>query len=308
MSTAPDVGTASAATRVEEPDEPGPAALAARVLGRPALWREALTIVVFYELYSLARNLQGSHSISPAVAFRNARAVIRWEEALGLYHEEAVQRVALNARVLVRAMNVYYGTAHFVVTIGVLLWLFLRAPERYRRWRWTLGATTGLALIGFVTFPLLPPRLLPVEHRAEALVATAPAMTREAATEAATEEVNSGAYKSVVYDYEDTLLTVGGLWSFESGPIAKLSNQYAAMPSLHFGWSAWCTLALLPAMRRWWSKALAVAHPTLTLIAIVATANHYILDAVGGAVVLAFGALIGTVVTRRDRRPVTEVA
>ncbi len=161
------------------------------------------------------------------------------------------------------ALNVYYGTAHFIVTGGILMWLFLRHPDRYARWRWALACSTLLGLVGFLAFPLMPPRLI-------------------------TSEFAMGSY-------EDTLHTIGGLWNFEDGAIAKLSNQYAAMPSLHFAWSLWCCLALWPRLRRPWARGLAVAHPVITLVAIVATANHYWLDALGGAVTLLIGWLGGGV-------------
>ena len=247
---------------------------------RPRLrwWRELLTIAIFYELYSLARNTQGSGSTSPSHAFRNARVVIKLERAIGMYHEESVQRLFLEARWVLKALNIYYGTAHFVVTAGVLMWLFVLHPDRYARWRWTLASTTLLALIGFLAFPLMPPRLI------------------------------TSAYG--VGSFEDTLRTIGGLWNFEEGTIAKLSNQYAAMPSLHFGWSLWCCLALWPRLKHAWTRLLAAAHPFITLVAIVATANHYWLDAAAGAVTLFAGWLLGGVlaagavgrVTTRPRR------
>jgi membrane-associated phospholipid phosphatase len=75
--------------------------------------------------------------------------------------------------------------------------------------------------------------------------------------------------------------------------MSKVSNQYAAMPSLHFAWSTWCALVLVPTMRRPWLKALAIAYPLLTLFAIVVTGNHYVLDAAGGVVILLMGSAVG---------------
>ena len=229
--------------------------------------------MIFYELYSLARNSQGSGSTSPSHAFRNARVVINFERAVGLYHEESVQRLFLSARPLVMALNVYYGAAHFLVTAGVLMWMFLRHPDRYARWRWALACTTLLALVGFLAFPLMPPRLI-------------------------TADFGMGSYV-------DTLHTVGGLWNFEDGAIAKLSNQYAAMPSLHFAWSLWCCLALWPRLRSAWARVLAVGHPVITLVAIVATANHYWLDAAAGALTLLLGWMLGGVLATRASRVAT---
>jgi membrane-associated phospholipid phosphatase len=150
-----------------------------------------------------------------------------------------------------------------VVTVIALLYLFRRQPWRYPLWRNTLAFTTALALIGFAFFPLMPPRLLPPG-----------------------------------YHFTDTLRTVGGLWSFDSGPMNAVSNQYAAMPSLHFAWSSWCALVLGPAVKRRWLKVLVYAYPLVTLFAIVVTGNHYILDAIGGAVILAAGFGLGWTLTR----------
>jgi len=217
-----------------------------------------LYIAAFYGVYSFIRNTQGSASVSADHAFSNAREIIRLERAMGLYFEEGVQEAFLDSRWFIQFWNLFYGTFHFVVTIAALVLLFRRFPARYPRWRNTLAATTGLALIGFATYPLMPPRLLPTS-----------------------------------YGFVDTLRFYGGLWSFESGPVAQVSNQYAAMPSLHFAWSTWSALVLFPMLEHAWSRALVSLYPAATLFAIVVTANHYWLDAAGGALVLGVGAGAG---------------
>lgn len=226
-------------------------------------WRELLYILAFYSVYTLIRNTQGSASVSAAEAFANARRVIDWERALGMYHEESIQDAFLGADWFISFWNVFYGTAHFVVTIGAIVLMFRTMAHRYPLWRNTLAFTTALALIGFATFPLMPPRLLPPS-----------------------------------YGYVDTLRVVGGLWSFDSGAMQKVSNQYAAMPSLHFAWSTWCAFVFYPAMKHRWSRILTASYPWLTLFAIVVTANHFVLDAVGGAAVLGVGFLLGRALTR----------
>lgn len=222
-------------------------------------WHEVAYVVAFYLVYSFVRNQFGSAAVSEATAFRNGRAIIDIEDALRLYVEEGVQQAFLGARWFIQSWNLFYGTFHFVVTAFAIVYLFRRMPERYVRWRTTLACTTALALIGFATFPLMPPRLLPD-----------------------------------AYGYVDTLATYGGLWSFDSDAMKAVSNQYAAMPSLHFAWSTWCAFVLAPAVHRPWLKALVSAYPAATLFAIVVTANHFWLDAVGGALVLALGYLLGS--------------
>ena len=221
-------------------------------------WREVLYVLAFYGVYSFIRNQFGSAAVSPETAFEHAKDVIAIERALGTYHEETIQDWFLDHRWFIQFWNLFYGTFHFVVTTFCIVWLFRRFPERYVKWRTTLAATTALALIGFATFPLMPPRLLPD-----------------------------------TYGFVDTLKDYGGLWSFDSGAMSKVSNQYAAMPSLHFGWSTWCALVLVPTLRSPWLRWLAALYPAMTLFAIVVTGNHFWLDAAGGAVVLGGGYLIG---------------
>ncbi|HEX9682185.1 MAG TPA: phosphatase PAP2 family protein [Acidimicrobiales bacterium] len=228
---------------------------------RPAFlrwWKEVIYIVVFYVVYSAVRNNFGSAAVEPEVAFRNAERIIDLEKAVGLYVEEGIQDFFLDATWFIRFWNIFYGTAHFAVTIGVMVFLFRKVPYRYPRWRNALAWTTALALVGFATFPLMPPRLLPPS-----------------------------------FGYVDTLDTIGGLWSFSSGAMAEISNQYAAMPSLHIGWSMWSALAMVGHLDGW-ARRLMWMYPVITLFAIVVTGNHYWLDAVGGAAALGLGYIIGS--------------
>jgi hypothetical protein len=238
------------------PESPAPPDAAARRGLR--WWKEVGLVLAFYAIYSVVRNTQGSAVVSETRALHNALRVIRWEKLVGMYHEEAVQQHFLGWNGFIEFWNLFYGTFHFFVTIFALVFLFRRFPVRYRRWRNTLAATTALALIGFAAYPLMPPRLLPAG-----------------------------------YGFVDTLRVYGSLWSFDSGAMSKLSNQYAAMPSLHFAWSMWCTLVLVPALKSWWAKAAVMIYPACTLFAIVVTANHFVFDALGGLVVLGLGSAIG---------------
>lgn len=247
-------------------------------------WKEVLYALAFYLLYSAIRNQFGSSAVSPAVALDNAMRVIDIERFLGLYHEETIQQwfvVAVRdgyefafagARQFMQFWNVFYGTLHFAVTGFALVWLFRRFPSDYPTWRNTLAFTTGFALIGYSMFPLMPPRLL----------------------------ADCGAYGACLegFGYVDSLADIGGLWSFDSGTMQSVSNQYAAMPSLHFAWAAWSFLVLYPRLRFGWARLLILLYPLLTLWAIVVTANHFWIDAVGGVLVLAAGYAVGSALAR----------
>jgi hypothetical protein len=183
--------------------------------------------------------------------------------------------------------------AHFLVTFVALVWLFRRAPERYRLWRNTLVLTTCLAVIGFAAYSLMPPRLLDDPGEFGGCQLEAPEAAKAAPPGA------RSAPGCDRYGYVDTIARYGGWISFGNEGMKDVSNQYAAMPSMHIGWATWSTLVLLPMLRRRWSKALAVLYPFITLACIVVTANHYWIDGVGGLVCLAAGFGLASAITRR---------
>jgi hypothetical protein len=258
----------------EQPDE-RPDRSVEPVAGRSdglVWWHELAYVGIFYLMYSIIRNLFGSASVGATHAFHNAQRIIRYERWLGIFHEATVQRWFLDWPWFIQLWNDFYGTFHFAVTLGVLVATFRVWPHAYRFWRNTLAFTTGLALIGFGFYPLMPPRLLC--------------------------DCAGGAGPGVHYGFVDTLARFGGLWTFDSSTVKSISNQYAAMPSLHLAWAVWCALVLVPRLRRPWSKALVVAYPVATMFAITVTANHYFLDAAAGLITLGAGYLLARLVAK----------
>jgi len=216
----------------------------------PRLWFEILLIGVSYWVYSLIRNAVPEQRLT---ALRHARDIWNFETAIGLNVEHAVNHALNQVTWLIVIMNYYYATLHFVITIGVLVWLYRAHPERYAPPRLALFVTTWLALVGFYAFPLAPPRLL------------------------------AGA------GFIDTVAVHHTCGPLSSGDLSEVSNQYAAMPSMHIGWSLWCAITVWSLAKRTWVRVLAVVYPVFTLTVIIATGNHFWLDAVGGAVCLALG-------------------
>ncbi|GHA06712.1 phosphatase PAP2 family protein [Streptomyces echinoruber] len=216
-----------------------------REAARPPLLRELLLVAGLFLVYKLGRQLVADHT---GEAFRNAHRVWHLERALHLPGEGTVQSPLLHTDVLVHAANVYYATVHFPATAALLVWLYLRRPAHYVRVRRVLAAVTGAALVLHLAFPLAPPRMLAAAHL-----------------------VDTGrVYGPSVYGPPRT---------------DHLSNQFAAMPSLHFGWALMVAIALVAATRSRW-RWLWLLHPLLTLLVIVGTANHYWLDAVVAAALL----------------------
>jgi hypothetical protein len=230
-------------------------------------WAELVFVLGYYALYSTIRNVSNAN---PAVALHHAKQVIAFERAVALYQEQHLHEWARSIKPLIVTCNYFYGSLHFVVTIGVGIFLFRRRPDDYPLWRNTLAVATGLALIGFHWYELMPPRLLPAH-----------------------------------YGFVDTLAKYPTFWSFNSGAMSRLSNQYAAMPSVHCCWALWCACALVPRLQRPWAKALAAAYPVMTVVVIVFTANHYFIDAVGGFVIFGIGYGVARGVTRAGRSDAT---
>lgn len=251
----------------------------------------------FYVVYSATRNRFGSIHVKgtdiPMHSFHNAMKVIRLERAMGLFHEESIQQWFLPYKWFLQAMNTYYGTAHFAVTIGVFIVLYRRRKDVFPLYRNALAVMTGLAIVGFALFPLMPPRLLD---------APCPSQQKGAFGGACIQSPLRNYNGATSFGFVDTLKEYGGPWDFDSGGIAKMSNQYAAMPSLHIGWASWCALGVWPLARRRWVRAAVLLYPAVTMMCIVVTGNHYWLDGVGGLIVLGLGFIGGNAFHRWNQR------
>ena len=221
-----------------------------RTVRRPRWWQELLFVGICYELYSLVRNAVPDHE---RPAFQRAADLLNVEHRLHIGIEQSVNAFVAGQHALAYVCNYYYATMHFVVTISVMVWLYRRHPLRYRSLRTVLLVTNVVALVGFWLYALAPPRML----------------------------AGRG--------FTDTVVTFHTWGSWGSSGIDDASNQFAAMPSLHIGWSLWCAVVLICLARRRWVRVLAALYPLLTLFVIVGTANHYLLDAVGAAVVVSIG-------------------
>src|SRR3569833_2841201 len=211
---------------------------------RPRLYREILLIALCYTAYSVVRNLVPT---THTEALRLGRQILGLERALHVAFAHPLNHQIVHVHWIGVSANYYYSTLHFVVTPGVLAWLFLRHQDRYVFYRRLIFATTVLALVGFYLLPLAPPRMLP-------------------------------GFVDTVLSFHTQVLYASG-----ASPVGSVSNQYAAMPSLHTGWSLWCAIAVADVVRRRWLKILGFCYPAATVLVFLGTANLYLLVAVGGA-------------------------
>jgi hypothetical protein len=224
-------------------------------------------VAAVYYFYDWLRDqVQGPEHL----ALEHAKQLVHIEHVLHIYWEHAIQHAFLRFHPFISFENIWYGSIHFVMPVVVLVWLYRKAPTRYVRWRNVLFLVFGLGLLGFWLYPVTPPRLMPAH-----------------------------------YDFVDTAWKYFGLGKPAHADKDAFGNLYAAVPSLHLGWSSWCVFALYPQLRRWWSRALLIAYPLTITLAIVVTGNHWILDAVAGVVAtgVAYAVVRGIEAFTTRRRP-----
>jgi hypothetical protein len=219
--------------------------------------RELALIAALFLVYKMARVAANGHVDE---AFRNARAIWDTERLLRLPGELAVQQSLLGWTGLIEAANSYYAYVHFPATAACLIWLYRWRPAHYRWTRNVIVLLTGGALAVHFLIPLAPPRML---------------------TDTGMLDLGR-LYGPAVYGPPET---------------DQISNQYAAMPSLHVGWALLVAIALIAATRSRY-RALWLVHPAITLLVVVATGNHYWLDALAAAALLA-----GAYALLRHQRP-----
>jgi hypothetical protein len=247
-----------------------PAARGRRLFsGGTTWWREFLLLGVVYGLYELSRGLADT-DVGSALA--NGRDILHLERVWGLSPERVLQEAIEHVTWLAVGASYFYSLMHYLVTPVVLVWMYRKHHEHYAPARTALALSTALGLIGYLTLPTAPPRMLP----------------------------HSG--------LQDTLAHTSGYgwWGAEGSVprgLGSLTNQFAAMPSLHVGWAIWCGVLVAVYARRRWVKALGIAYPIATTIVVMATGNHYLLDAFAGAVTMAAGAALMFLLTLRSRDP-----
>jgi len=207
----------------------------------------AAVVLVYGQIRTLAEG-------SSDEALANALDVVGLQRTLGLLHEETLQEWLTGWEPVTRAWNVFYGLAHDAAGYLALIFLWRRsshAREPYRFWRNVAGWMLALGLVGFFTYPITPPRLMPPE-----------------------------------YGFVDTGVEVGGIGPIQGATEDAGGNRFAAMPSLHVGRAAWVAVAVAPIVRRRRWRAVVIAYPFAMLLATMVTANHWLLDGVAGVAVL----------------------
>jgi hypothetical protein len=223
---------------------------------RSPWWIEVGVIVWLLWVYDATTELA---PLRLNLALAHARGILHLERTLHLDPELSLDRWLAGHHTLGLILSDYYDNAHFVVTLGVLGYLWWRRADLYRPLRNVLVLVNVLAFIVFWRYPVAPPRML--------------------------------------HGFTDVVAASGAFGSWHTGSLASHANQLAAMPSLHMAWAGWCTLAVWRMTTRRWLRVLAVLYPCMTALAVLSTGNHFLLDVLAGLVTLAVSVLIVQIAT-----------
>ncbi|WP_022867801.1 phosphatase PAP2 family protein [Schaalia vaccimaxillae] len=219
--------------------------IAPTALDRRALVKEVSLVALCAMAYSILCNIA---PITAQSANAHARQILRIEDLLGLDIELSANLWLQRHPVIAESFAIYYSVSFFALTFGALLLIWFQKPEHYHFSRNVLFIMTGAAMVTYWVYPLAPPRLL------------------------------SGTA------FVDSVAQQSAFGSGYSQLYSALGNPYAAMPSMHTGWSIWVAVCLgLFVWKAPWQRLLLAIHPALTIIIVITTGNHYILDAVAGA-------------------------
>ena len=213
---------------------------------RPSWWKGGFReITLVLVIYAVYSLTQDALPDREFLAFRNTYNVIDFETRLKIFWELNIQSWFLRSDFLVQLVNALYTLLFFPVLISFGIWAYQHHRQQYSIARNAILISAVIGFPGFAFYPMAPPRLLP----------------------------NLG--------FVDTLATFMNLKT--SSMPSSMVNQYAAMPSLHMAWALLVGITTIRIAKTWWLKLAGILLPLLMLVTIVATANHFILDAIVGA-------------------------
>ena len=217
-------------------------------------------------LYGLYEVVRGAGGENVQAAMSHTADIIDIERTLGVYVERSVQQAFEAVPYAPAFLGLLYMLLHFGGTAVALTWIHRKHPDRFPLVRTTFVAATALALVGYVLFPAAPPRL-----------------------------AGQG--------FSDTVTTSTGL-NLSSDVLGALYNPFAAVPSLHFGYALIVGVAIAAIARHRAVRVMGALYPALMLLVIVATGNHFFLDAALGGVAVVLGWLVArALVAPPARRP-----
>ncbi len=228
--------------------------IGARVL--PRGWRDAvsqlLLVIAAYALYEVVRALAYGDAFNPGYKpFGDAMKIINLERALHVFIEPSVQAWVVNKHWLTDIAAWIYLNAHDFVTLGVLVYIYLRHNERFYFVRNVFMIAMGIALVAYAVYPTAPPRLFQE------------------------------------WGFTDTIQQVTGITVEKGGPSSALLNLYAAVPSMHVCFAMLVGGSMFRLVRRRALRFAWLLYPLLITFVVIATGNHYLTDVFLGGVTAA---------------------
>jgi hypothetical protein len=226
-------------------------------------------VIVFLAAYALYEVARWVTMGSSGVAVANAARILRVEGDLGLDVESAVQQALLSLPVMV-LLNYVYLAAQLAVVPLTLVWLYRRQRDIYLLLRNTVLVTWLISVPVYALFPVAPPRLAGI-------------------------------------GIMDTVTSQAGV-TLDSNFTTIFYNAFAAVPSLHVGFAFAVGIAVASVARPRPLQLLALLWGPLLMLTVIATGNHFVLDALAGIAVTAAGFLIGALALRIRSRQLGELA
>jgi hypothetical protein len=212
-------------------------------------------------LYAAYELLRGLGDASVTVARDHAADIVALERSFNVFFERAVQDWAAGLPALPSLLGFFYVASHFGMTTVALVWLHRSHPARFPLARNTLVLATAISLVGYILYPAAPPRL-------------------------------SG------HGFVDTVSSHTHV-NLSSDLLGSLYNPFAAVPSMHFGYSLIVGVIVIAYARRPLVRALGALYPPVMLFDIVATGNHFLFDAAIGGLVVGAAYLAARTLERR---------
>jgi membrane-associated phospholipid phosphatase len=242
-------------------------AIEARLL--PHGWTDVvgqfLLFAAAFMLYNLVRTVVGDGNLYKP--FGDAMKIIDFERAIHVFVEPSIQAWTQNKHWLMDAADWTYLNGHFFVTVGALVFIYLRRNRSFYFVRNVILISMGIALVGYWLYPTAPPRLLPE------------------------------------WGFTDSIsqFVTGGTGWLDNTPAKAVTNFYAAVPSMHVCFAVIIGWSMSRLVRRRAAKVAWCLYPLLVTFVVVATANHYFTDVFLGALTAGAAALIATRLLARVR-------
>jgi hypothetical protein len=196
--------------------------------------------------------IRGLRPDSVAESVDRSLHIIRFEQRVGLFHEVTIQGLFIHHDWVIQMANFIYAWGHFPVLAAIAFWLVIKDPIRFRFVRNVMFVSAIIGIASYWLFPATPPRLMELHGYDFGFIDTV-----------------HGAASKAHY--------------VQPGPLV---NDYAALPSFHFGWIALASAAIWVNTTNRWARGAAIALTVVMVWAITVTANHYFFDMLFGGIVI----------------------